>query len=146
MRIITRRLASALAILALSAALAGGTATAAPVNAPNAEIVALDCGDAGTFDVVVNGNGVWTPGHDLNSNAVLIPVAFGESTFTLRDAEGNVLEEGTDPAIAKGKGKARARGRDTVECTYTLSFSEDGNTITVTGSVTGFVAGRAATD
>jgi hypothetical protein len=146
MRIISRRLASTLAILALAAVLAGGTATAAPVNAPNAEVVALDCGDAGTFDVVVNGNGLWTPGHLLDGNGVVIPVAFGEETVTVRDAGGNVVEQFTDPAIAKGKGKGRAGNRTAVECSFMLSFNEDGNTITVTGSVTGFMAGRPAAD
>ena len=140
MLIITRRLASLLAVAAISAALASATATAAPVNAPNAETVALDCGDAGTYDVVVNGNGDWSPGHDLNSNAVLIPVAFGETTFTLTDPEGNVIDQGTEPATTKGKAKAKGRAR--ITCTFTLTFTEDGNTATVTGSVTGFVSGR----
>ena len=143
MRTIVRRLASLLAIAALATALAATAAAAAPVNAPNAQLVALDCGEAGAFDVVVNGNGPWTPGHLLDGNGVVIPVAFGESAFTVRDAEGNVLDEGTDPAIAKGQGKAR-RHRATVECTYTLTFTEDGNTITVTGSATGFLTGRPA--
>jgi hypothetical protein len=139
MRTITRRLASALAITTLSAGLAGGTAVAAPVNAPNALTVTLNCGDAGTFDVVVNGNGVWTPGHLLDGNGVVIPVAFGESTFTVTDAEGNVIDEGVEPAISKGK--AKARGRERITCTFTVSFTEDGTTFTSTGSVTGFMAG-----
>jgi hypothetical protein len=142
MLIIVRRLASVLAITALAAALAGGSATAAPVNAPNAQVATLDCGDAGTFDVVVNGNGEWSPGHLLDGNGVVIPLAFGEETATVRDAEGNVIDQSTEPAIAKGQGKARARHRTTVECAYTLSFTADGNTITITGSVTGFRAGR----
>src|SRR6185369_12167996 len=132
MRSIVMRLAILLAVAAVSAALAAGTAAAAPVNAPNAQTVALDCGEAGTFQAVVNGDGAWSPGHDLNSNAILIPVAFGESTATVRDAEGNVIDEGTEPAMTKGQGKARARHRNPIECTYALSFTEDGNTITVT--------------
>ncbi|HKG03528.1 MAG TPA: hypothetical protein VKB03_10120 [Conexibacter sp.] len=144
MRSIVRRLASLLAIAAIATALSAGTAAAAPVNAPNAQVVALDCGDAGAFDVVVNGSGAWSPGHLLDGNGVVIPVAFGEETTTVRDAEGTVVDQFTDPAIAKGKGKARARNRTSVECTYSLSFTEDGNTITVTGSAAGFLTGRPA--
>lgn len=144
MRSIIRPFATVLAIAAVSAALTAATAAAAPVNAPSAQTVALDCGEAGTFQVVVNGNGAWSPGHDLNSNAILIPVAFGETTGTVRDAEGNVVDEFTEPATTKGQGKARARHRNPIECTYTLSFTEDGNTITVSGSVTGFIAGRSS--
>jgi hypothetical protein len=140
MLIMTRRLASVLAVTAISTALAGATATAAPVNAPNALTVALDIGEAGTFDVVVNGNGDWGPGHDLNSNAVLIPLAFGESTFTVTDAAGNVIDQGTEPAIAKGK--AKAKGRERISCTFTFTVTEDGTTTTVAGSVTGFVSGQ----
>lgn len=136
---ITRRLASILAITAVSAALAGGTAAAAPVNAPNAETIALDCGDAGTFDVVVNGNGEWAPGHLLDGTGVLVPIAFGELTGVVRDAEGNVIDEFTEPATTKGK--ARARGRERATCTFTLTFTEEGITATVSGSVTGFMAG-----
>jgi len=144
MRSIVHRFAGLLAIAALAAALAAGTAAAAPVNAPNAQTVALDCGEAGTFEVVVNGDGAWSPGHDLNSNAILIPVAFGAETTTVRDAEGNVIDESTRPAMTKGQGKARASHRNPIACTYTLSFTEDGTTITVSGSVTGFIAGRSS--
>ena len=139
MRSILRRLASVAAIAALSAALTAVAAPAAPVNAPNAELVTLDCGAAGTFDVVVNGNGEWAPGHLLDGNGVVIPVAFGESTFVVRDAEGNVVEQGTEPATSKGK--AKARGRERITCGFTLTFEEDGFTATVTGSGTGFMAG-----
>lgn len=140
MRRTVRRLASLLAIAVLAAALATAVAVAAPVNAPNAEIVTLDCGDAGTFDVVVNGNGEWTPGHLLDGNGVVVPVAFGESTFVARDAEGNVVDEGSEPATSKGN--AKARGRERVTCSFTLIFVEDGITATVTGTVTGFMTGR----
>jgi hypothetical protein len=139
MRTITRRLASVLAITALSAALAGGTAVAAPVNAPNAQVVTLDCGEASTFDVVVNGNGPFTPGHLLDGNGVLIPVAFGDATIVVRDASGEVVDTITDPGFTKGR--ARARGRERITCTFTDSFTEDGLTITISGSVTGFAAG-----
>jgi hypothetical protein len=139
MRSIVRRLASLLAIAAFAAALTTATASAAPVDAPNATVVSLDCGTDGAFDVVVNGNGQWAPGHLVGGNGVVIPLSFGEETITVRDPEGNVVDQFTEPAVTKGR--ARARGRERVSCTYSATIEEDGLTITVTGSVTGFMAG-----
>lgn len=139
MRSIVRRLASVLAIAALGAGFTAVPVSAAPSNAPNATVVTLDCGGAGTFDVVVNGNGEWSPGHLLAGNGVVIPVSFGEETITVRDAEGNVVDQFTEPATTKGR--ARTRGRERVTCGFTVTFEEDGFTTTVTGSVTGFMSG-----
>jgi hypothetical protein len=139
MRSIVHRLASLLAIAALALALAAGTAPAAPTGAPNATVVTLDCGSAGTFDVVVNGNGQWTPGHLLSGNGVVVPLSFSEQTVTVRDAEGNVIDEMTQAATTKGR--ARANGRERVTCSFTATFEDDGLTITAAGSVTGFLAG-----
>jgi len=139
MRSIVRRLGSALAIAALAAGLTGGAALAAPSNAPNAITATLDCGSAGTFDVVVNGRGEWGAGHLLAGNGVVIPLSFAEETATVRDAEGNVVDQFTEPATTKGR--ARARGRERVTCNYTASITDDGFTVTITGTVTGFLAG-----
>jgi hypothetical protein len=135
-----RRIAIAVAIAALAAALTAGAAPAAPTDAPNAVVATLDCGSAGTFDVVVNGNGEWTPGHVLAGNGVVVPLSFGEQTGTVRDPEGNVVDQFTEPATTKGR--ARARGRERVSCTFSATFTDDGLTITVTGSVVGFMTGR----
>lgn len=139
MRSIVRRLASLFAIAALALALAAGTAPAAPTGSPNATVVTLDCGGAGTFDVVINGNGEWSPGHLLDGNGVVVPLSFSEQTITVRDAEGNVVDEMTQPAASKGR--ARANGRERVTCTFSATFEDDGLTITAAGSVTGFRAG-----
>jgi len=139
MRSIVRRLASLLAVTALAAGVAAGAASAAPSNAPNATEVTLECGGAGTFDVVVNGNGEWTPGHLLAGNGVVVPLSFGEQTGTVRDAEGNVVDQFTEPAMTKGR--ARANGRRRVTCTFSATFEQEGDTVTVTGSVTGFLTG-----
>jgi len=136
---IVRRLATLLAIAALTVALSATAASAAPVNAPNAQEFTLDCGAAGTIEVVVNGNGAFTPGHLLDGPGVLIPVAFGEVTIVVRDAEGNVIDEFTDEGATKGR--ARARGRERVSCTFTDSFTEDGTTVTISGSVTAILSG-----
>lgn len=142
MRTIYRRFASVLAITALAAALAAAPASAAPSNAPNAVVVSLDCGAGGAFDVVVNGSGAWAPGHVVGGAGIVIPLAFGEETTTVRDPEGNVVAEETRPAMTKGR--ASARGRERLSCTYSATFEDDGLTITIAGSATGFIAGRSA--
>jgi hypothetical protein len=142
MRNITRRLASGLAIAVLGAGLAAGTAVADPVNAPHAVQFTADCGELGTFQVVSNGNGRFTPAHDLNSNAVLIPFSFGTTTFTVRDAEGNVIFEETEAAQMKGNGTVPP-GRTSVTCSFSGSFpTPEGGTATIAGTATGFVSGR----
>jgi hypothetical protein len=139
MRSIVVRLVSLLAMAVLAAALGAGTASAAPSNAPSAIVATLDCGGAGTFDVVVNGRGEWGAGHLLDGNGVVIPLSFGEETAVVRDAEGNVVDEFTEPATTKGR--ARARGRERVTCAYTATVTDDGFTVTITGTVTGFISG-----
>ena len=136
----TRRVVSVLAVTVAATALAAGTASADPVNAPNSLPGTVDCGSAGSFDVVTNGNGNWTPAHDLNSTAVLIPVAFGPSTFTVTDPNDQVIDTENDPGGPKGS--AAPAGRTLLDCSYSLSSSFEGYTFSVTGTVTGFVTGK----
>lgn len=70
---------TAFAVVALAAALTvvgAGAAGAAPTNAKNSETIALDCEVLGAVEVTTIGNGIWTPGHVVGSNTVLIPYAF----------------------------------------------------------------------
>lgn len=136
----TRRVASVLAVTAAATALAAGTASADPVNARDPVPLTVDCGSAGTFDVITNGNGRWTPAHDLNSTATLIPVAFGPSTFTVTDSDGNIVDQGTDPGGTKGS--ATAAGRTLLDCSYSGGASFDDFTLTFEGTVTGFITGK----
>jgi hypothetical protein len=91
--------------------------------------------------VSVNGNGAFTPGHDLASTTILVPTAFGVHGV-LTDADGNVIDEFVDPPMVKGSSsKQRAT---TTSCTFTITESfEDLDlgplTFTGDGSVTGFV-------
>jgi hypothetical protein len=50
---------------------AAGVATADPTNAPNSAPITITCGNT-TYHAVVNGNGLWSPAHDLNSNIAAI--------------------------------------------------------------------------
>jgi hypothetical protein len=116
-------------------------AAADPTGSPRSTVIHLTCGGE-EFQAVVNGEGAWSPALDLGSNAVLIPVSFGEAHFTLTDAGGGVLEEGTDPPRSKG-----ASQNADLDCTYTGSGTfEDPElglvTFTFSGDVSGFKTPR----
>ncbi len=122
-------------------ALMGGTAAADPVNAKSAFTTPLKCNNGQTYQVVVNGNGEFTPAHDINSNATLVPVAFGDFTGTIRNTSGMVVDTFTEPGAAKGQS---AKGRkNLVSCTFSFLETSDGSdpefpagfTFTGTGTV-----------
>jgi hypothetical protein len=121
--------AAALPLLAIAAL----PASAAPARAG---AVTVQCG-ATTYQTWSNGNGQFTPVHDLASTSTLIPLAFGPTTFTVTDPNGVVVDSGTDPAAAKGS-SAHATGAQW--CTFSLSGTdENGFTFSVTGDVLGMV-------
>ena len=137
----TARLAMPVVALALVAA--GAPAGADPVNAPDVTPVPITCDNGHTYDAAVNGNGDFTPAHDVNSTKILVPLMFGEFTGTVTDSEGNVLESFTDPALTKGKANKKQRRTQTT-CTYTFEATFDDPdlgtlTFSGTGSVVGFV-------
>ena len=104
----------------------------------SAFLITIVC-PSGTYEAVVNGNGAFTAAHAVDSNTVLIPIAFGEFTGTFTDPDGNEFPE-TDPPVAKGNA-VPANGR--VEaCNYTVDLSfDDGASFVGGGSVTGFIPG-----
>src|SRR5438045_5595892 len=68
--------------------LAAITAGAAPTNAKSASFDTIDCGN-GPVDIVSNGGQnvdktVFTPGHLLDNNGVVVPDTF-DTTFTITD-------------------------------------------------------------
>jgi len=127
-------------VLALSVALTGlivSSAMADPIGAKNSTPVTITCGRT-TYRAVVNGNGAWTPAHDLNSNSILIPVAFGVETDIFTPAGGSPEISFTTP---RAKGSAAPKGAPLINCTYQVGpFTfPDGSTFQANGSVTGFV-------
>jgi hypothetical protein len=133
-------LVAGLAVFGMASALFVGTSGADPAKG---DAVPLVCDNGKTYSAVVNGNGQFTPAHDLNSNAVLVPVSFGSTAITAVFPDGNVVNF-TEPATSKGQS---AKGlKDPVTCTYTFSFTSDGSdptgppagtVVTGTGSVVG---------
>ncbi|HEY3530605.1 MAG TPA: hypothetical protein VGK78_15775 [Nocardioides sp.] len=128
--------AAAATILGLST---WAPAQADPAGARDSLQLQVTCDNGQTYDVVTNGNGAWTPAHDLNSTAVLIPVAFGEQTFSVYDPDGNLIDQETVPASAK-TGASAHNGHATVNCSFAGSTTApDGSTFMISGTVTGFV-------
>ncbi len=130
---------------AATAVLGLGTVTTAhadPVNAKNAFPITITCDNGSTYEAVANGNGAWTPAHDLGSTSVLVPLAFGEQTFTVYDPQGNIVDQETAPPSAKGAAGHNPNG--TTSCDYYGSMTApDGSTFTIQGSVLGFVTPNA---
>jgi hypothetical protein len=129
-----------LAVLALTLGLGGvavAAATADPSGAKNPAPVTIVCGNT-TYDAVANGNGQWTPAHDLNSNRVLIPVAFGPETDIFTPVGGSPE---TTVAPARAKGSASPNGHPPINCGYTVGpITVPGvGTFEAFGTVTGFV-------
>jgi hypothetical protein len=128
--------AGTLATLGLAA-----PAVADPGDASNP--IVLVCDNGHTYNATVAGNGAFTPAHDLGSNSILVPTAFGEIHGTVTSTSGTVLAEFTDPPTTKGSSE-KPRATSTT-CTFSLSLTgfdeEFGQVITfsLTGSVTGFV-------
>jgi hypothetical protein len=127
----------AAAVVACSAAMAS-VGSAAPINAKKAFTLTVVC-PSGTYEAVANGNGEFSPAHALDSNAVLIPIAFGTFTGTFTDPNGVTSTE-TDPGVTKGSA-VPANGR-VEDCTFSFLLSfPDGSSFAGSGSVTGFTSG-----
>jgi hypothetical protein len=128
--------AGAAAVLGLSV---WAPAQADPIHASNALPIQITCDNQQTYDAVSNGNGNWTPAHDLNSTATLIPVAFGEQTVSVYDPDGNPVDQEILPAGAKTGASAHNKNA-TRNCSFEGSATApDGTTFMVAGTVTGFV-------
>jgi hypothetical protein len=126
-----RRLCVTLTLgILLLAALAQGAA-ADPTNAKNSLTFPATCDDGQTVQVVVNGNGDFTPGHVVGSTAVFVLQAFDITfQFTLPG------EPTQSETTTRSKGNVHG---DLVTCSFdvTQTFPE-GGTIHFFGTATGF--------
>jgi hypothetical protein len=127
-----RRLVAVLAGSASAGALVAAPAMAAPVNSPQAETIQASCPGGNVAIVPAPGNGDWTPGFIVGTHRVVIPYRF---VFTVRDASGAVVESDT-------QAKSAPIPRGAITCTFAETFTEDGQTFTFTGTVTGVVRGK----
>ena len=125
-----RRLCVALTLgILMLAALAQGAA-ADPINAKNSFSFPATC-DGQTVQLVVNGNGEFTPAHVVGSTAVFIPEAFNVTFEFILPGEPTQSETDTSS-------KPNVHG-DLVTCSFdvTKTFPE-GGTVHLFGTVTGF--------
>jgi secreted PhoX family phosphatase len=114
-------------------------AQADPSGAKNALPLQISCDNGQSYDAVANGNGAWTPAHDLNSSSILVPVSFGTVTVTIRDPQGNIVDQETQPPSAKPGASANNR-HATTNCEFVgTATAPDGSTFTIEGTVVGFV-------
>jgi uncharacterized secreted protein with C-terminal beta-propeller domain len=129
-----RRLLVLVASCALAAMAFASTAGADPTNARNSLQLQAVCGTQ-TYNVVVNGNGEFTPAHLIGSTSVFIPTAFNiTSTFT--PTGGSTMTE-TDTSAKT------APLQNTIDCTIPFQiFSSPFGTFTIEGTVTGFLTPR----
>jgi hypothetical protein len=111
-------------------ALAQG-AMADPVNAKNSLVFPAICDNGQSYQISVNGNGEFTPGHVVGSTSMLIPEAFN-LTFEFTPTGGEPESE-TDTAA-----KHNVHG-NTTTCTidFTQTFPE--GSFHLFGTATGFI-------
>ena len=132
-----RHMLALVAACALGVAVFASPAAADPIHAKNASQVHALCGTT-TVNVVVNGNGTFTPAHVIGSTSVFIPTALN-LTFRFTPAGGGSPIVDTQTAA-----KAAPAKTGTVTCTIPLQtlFSGPQGSATIQGSVTGFYTPR----
>ena len=129
-----RRLLVLLISGALAAIAIAPTAGADPINAKNSLQLQAFCGTR-TLNVVVNGNGEFTPAHVIDSTSVFIPTAF-DITFTFTPPGGPTM-------IQHDTSAKSAPLQNTMICNIPFkSFPSPGGTFTIQGMVTGFLTPR----
>ncbi len=131
-----RGLLALFAACALAGAVLASPAGADPIHAKNAAQVHALCGTQ-TVNVVVNGNGTFTPAHVLNSTRMFIPTAI-HVTFTFTPSGGGT------PSVDTTNATKAAPITGTVTCTIPLQtlFSGPQGSATLQGTVTGFYTPR----
>ena len=121
------------------AAMGAATANADPLNAKGRLPITLDCG-GDQISAVSNGNGAWTPAHDVSGTGAFIPIEFGAQDGVFTDPDGNEFPFSDTDIFPKGS--ANPKGRTIVDCTFVIDTSfPDGSSLFVVGAVTGFLTG-----
>src|SRR5262249_44468111 len=121
------------AAAAVSIAVAAPIASADPTNSKNSLIVTAVCSGQ-QVQVVVNGNGTFTPAHFLDSTSVFVPTAL-DVTFSFTPTGGTTETMTTN--VAKTGSHANEITCDIPEALNT--FTNPGGTFSISGTVTGFV-------
>jgi hypothetical protein len=140
-----RKMATGATIAFVGLSSMAATASADPSR--NVESITLTCDNGETYAAVVAGMGEFTTAHILDSTSVFIPVSFGSFSGTIRDDEGNIVDQfSEDEPIHKGQSLKGLK--QPVGCTYSFVFVSDGSdpevpegwTFTGEGTVVGRLA------
>jgi hypothetical protein len=110
-------------------ALAQG-AMADPVNAKQSQVIPASCDNGQSYEVVVNGNGEFTPAHVVGSTSMFIPEAF-DLTFEFTPT-GGPTESETDTSA-----KHNVHG-DVTTCSIDITQTFPEGSFHLFGTVTGF--------
>jgi hypothetical protein len=132
----------AITLTAATAALVVGGAGTATAEPPGQSGTPLVCNDGHTYEVVLVGNGDYTPALVVGSTRVLVPTAFGATTVrTVSPGAPDVVT--TSPPTVKGGGNvARRNPQPTVTCSFEITIPQGpGSVVIISGSVTAFFAG-----
>lgn len=131
-----RHLLALVVAFGVGVAVIASSALADPIHAKNASQVHALCGTT-TVNVVVNGNGKFTPAHVIGSTSMFIPTALN-LTFRFTPAGGAAVVDTQTAA------KAAPAKTGTVTCTIPLQtlFSGPQGSATIQGTVTGFYTPR----
>jgi hypothetical protein len=105
-------------------------ASADPLNAKNSFAFSATCDDGQTVQVVVNGNGTFTPAHVVGTTAVFVPQAL-DTTFEFTPPGGPTETE------TETVSKAHIHG-DLVTCSFDVTQSFPFGTLHLFGTATGF--------
>jgi hypothetical protein len=125
-----KRCGTALAAIAVGALVLAPGALADPVNAKNSLVIPASCDNGQSYRVAVNGNGEFSPAHDLGSTSVFVPQAF-DLTFEFTPTEGSPESETETAAKHNVHGNVTTCSID-----FTQSFPE--GSFHLFGTVTGF--------
>ncbi len=112
------------------AALAVGPAAAgaSPANAKNVQRVAMHCTKLGDVEVLLKGNGTWTPGHVVGSTRVLKP-------YELHITGTYTPTGGSAQPVDQHSVKAAPNSRKLDECTFHQEASDASGSSVVDGAV-----------
>ena len=126
-----RRTSVALVVAASVMGVFAAAVSADPVNAKFSLAFAATCDNGQTVDVVVNGNGEFSPAHVVGSTTVFVPQAF-DLTFEFTPTGGQTMIE-TDTAS-----KPNVHG-DLVTCSFDTTQTFPDGTLHLFGTATGFL-------
>jgi hypothetical protein len=121
---------AALAVAVLALTVYAPAASADPLKAKNSLAFPATCDDGQTVQVVLNGQGEFTPAHVLGSTAVFVPQAF-DITFEFTPTGGTTATE------TNTSSKRNVHG-DLVTCSFDVTQSSPEGTSHFFGTATGF--------